>query len=229
MPDRVNMGATINNGKVTNQPDPAAKKDPDVKAKEKTTAKGYKDQFLQLLVAQMKYQDPLEPVSNTEYISQYSTLSMVEQMSNMSSAMELSRAGDYVGKYVVIRDGISEDANSYKEVEGNVDYVTYENGKAFVNVNGQNYKADDVYQVVSSGYEYPNKLAYEFIKALDKLPEAKYMTKADAKTVKNLALAYDKLDEVAKGMIEPKYLQRMKELLDAAKKILGEENKPAGT
>ena len=55
------------------------------------------------------------------------------------------------------------------------------------------------------------------------------MTKADAKTVKNLALAYDKLDDVAKGMIEPKYLQRMKELLDAAKKILGEENKPAGT
>ena len=53
MPDRVNMGATINNGKVTNQPDPAAKKDPDVKAKEKTTAKGYKDQFLQHLVAQM--------------------------------------------------------------------------------------------------------------------------------------------------------------------------------
>ena len=64
---------------------------------------------------------------------------------------------------------------------------------------------------------------------MDKLPDAKYLTKADAKTVKNLALAYDKLDDMAKGMIEPKYLQRMKELLDAAKKILGEENKPAGT
>ena len=30
-----------------------------------------KEAFLQLLVAQMKYQDPLEPTSNTEYIAQY--------------------------------------------------------------------------------------------------------------------------------------------------------------
>ena len=36
-----------------------------------------KDAFLQLLVAQMKYQDPLEPTSNAEYISQYATFSQV--------------------------------------------------------------------------------------------------------------------------------------------------------
>ena len=51
-----------------------------------------KDAFLQLLVAQMKYQDPLEPTSNTEYISQFTTFSELEQMQNMSSSMDLQRA-----------------------------------------------------------------------------------------------------------------------------------------
>ena len=46
-----------------------------------------KEAFLQLLVAQMKYQDPLEPTSNTEYISQYATFSQVEQpLQKMGSA-----------------------------------------------------------------------------------------------------------------------------------------------
>ena len=51
-----------------------------------------KDAFLQLLVAQMQYQDPLEPTSNTEYISQYAQFSQVEQMQNMASTTELARA-----------------------------------------------------------------------------------------------------------------------------------------
>ena len=61
-----------------------------------------KDTFLQLLVAQMKYQDPLEPTSNTEYISQYATFSQVEQMQNMAASMELSRASSLVGKLVTV-------------------------------------------------------------------------------------------------------------------------------
>ena len=44
-----------------------------------------KDAFLQLLVAQMQYQDPLEPTSNTEFVSQYAQFSQVEQMQNMAA------------------------------------------------------------------------------------------------------------------------------------------------
>ena len=50
-------------------------------AKANATAKGGdldKEAFLQLLVTQMKYQDPLEPTDNTEYVSQLATFSELE-------------------------------------------------------------------------------------------------------------------------------------------------------
>lgn len=46
-----------------------------------------KEAFLNLLVAQMKYQDPLEPTSNTEFVSQYAQFSALEQMQNMSATL----------------------------------------------------------------------------------------------------------------------------------------------
>ena len=59
--------------------------------------KGYdKDAFLQLLVAQMKYKDPMEPTDNSEYITQYATFSQVEQIQNMAASTELSRASGMV-------------------------------------------------------------------------------------------------------------------------------------
>ena len=57
-----------------------------------------KESFLQLLVAQMKYQDPLEPTSNTEYISQYAQFSQVESLQSMSSNMDLQRASKFTSK-----------------------------------------------------------------------------------------------------------------------------------
>ena len=83
-----------------------------------------KDAFLQLLVAQMKYQDPLEPTSNTEYISQYATFSELEQMQNMSSTMELSRAANLVGQTVVVES--TDDSGNTTSDMGVVDYISYE-------------------------------------------------------------------------------------------------------
>ena len=60
------------------------------------------DQFLQLLVAQMQYQDPLEPTSNTEWVAQMATFSMVESLNNMQQAFDKQSANDLVGKYVFI-------------------------------------------------------------------------------------------------------------------------------
>ena len=47
-----------------------------------------KDAFLQLLVTQMKYQDPLDPQDNSEYVAELAQFSSLEQMSNVAKTLE---------------------------------------------------------------------------------------------------------------------------------------------
>ena len=46
-----------------------------------------KDAFLQLLVTQMKYQDPLDPQHNCEYLAQLAQFSALEQMTNVADGL----------------------------------------------------------------------------------------------------------------------------------------------
>jgi flagellar basal-body rod modification protein FlgD len=46
-----------------------------------------KEAFLQLLVTQLKNQDPLSPMENTEFIGQLSQFSSLEQLTNISEAI----------------------------------------------------------------------------------------------------------------------------------------------
>lgn len=70
------------------------------------------DAFLQLLVTQMKHQDPLEPVSDTEYVAQLATFSNVEQniitnerLAAMMTANALGDAQALIGRTVTAPDG----------------------------------------------------------------------------------------------------------------------------
>lgn len=47
-----------------------------------------KEAFLQLLVTQMQYQDPLDPQDNSEYLAQLAQFSALEQMTNLNDAMQ---------------------------------------------------------------------------------------------------------------------------------------------
>jgi len=48
-----------------------------------------KDAFMQLLIEQMTYQDPMEPMDNTEFVGQLAQFSSLEQMQNIASGIEL--------------------------------------------------------------------------------------------------------------------------------------------
>lgn len=104
-----------------------------------------KDAFLQLLVAQMKYQDPLNPATDTEYIAQLATFSQLEQMQNLNSSYNNSQALSMVGKTVSIKT--TDSSGNEKYISGVVDYVTVTNGTAKLSVNDTLYTLDQVYEV----------------------------------------------------------------------------------
>jgi flagellar basal-body rod modification protein FlgD len=55
-----------------------------------------KDDFLQLLVTKLRYQDPLKPMDDENFISQLAQFSTLEQMNNISEGIEASNQWDFL-------------------------------------------------------------------------------------------------------------------------------------
>ena len=70
-----------------------------------------KDMFLKLLVAQMKYQDPSNPASSSEFMAQTATFTQVEKLEEIAAQnaamlvlQEASTAGAMVGRSATYTD-----------------------------------------------------------------------------------------------------------------------------
>ncbi len=109
-----------------------------------------KDAFLQLLVTQMKYQDPLNPNTDTEYIAQLATFSQLEQLQNLGTTASNTQAFSLVGKTVMLKTENSTGSTVY--VTGKVDYVTMSGSKTQLSVNGKIYSSDQLDTVLSDSY-----------------------------------------------------------------------------
>ena len=92
--------------------------------------------FLQLLIAEMKNQDPTEPMKSSEYMAQFASFSNVEQaiqintkLDSLLTATALIQADALLGHTVTSADGtISGKVKELKIVQGGL-VAILENGK----------------------------------------------------------------------------------------------------
>ncbi len=111
-----------------------------------------KEAFLELLITQMKYQDPLNPQDNSQMVSQLAQFSSLEQMQNVVSTLSNSQALSLVGKNVILEVGKSTGSSNTTTVGGSVDFVQMVEGKAKLSINGSLYDYEDLDMVVDEAY-----------------------------------------------------------------------------
>lgn len=70
----------------------------------KTTQELGKDDFLKLLVTQLKTQDPLSPLEDKDFIAQMAQFTSLEQMKNMNNSVQITQATSFIGKQVTWAD-----------------------------------------------------------------------------------------------------------------------------
>ena len=99
-----------------------------------------KDTFLKLLVAQMRYQDPSNPTSSSEFMAQTATFTQVEKLEELAkqnAAMlvlqEASTAGAMVGRTATYTDSdgsrVSGKITSVRLAQGDQEAVAVIGGK----------------------------------------------------------------------------------------------------
>ncbi|HUN77627.1 MAG TPA: flagellar hook capping FlgD N-terminal domain-containing protein [Solirubrobacteraceae bacterium] len=98
-----------------------------------------KNAFLQLMVAQLKAQNPLEPSNGTEYVSELAQFSQLEQTSNIAQSTAASESSQQLAQAVqMIGHTVSYKApGSGEAVQGEVENVEITSSGATLTIAGQ--------------------------------------------------------------------------------------------
>lgn len=106
-----------------------------------------KDDFLKLLITQLQYQDPLEPMDNTAFIAQTAQFTALEQMQNLNQTMTSAQAFATIGKGVFMETR-NEQTGQYEMIYGIVQSVDVINGKPYLNLSdGKSAPYEDISRV----------------------------------------------------------------------------------
>jgi len=115
-----------------------------------------KEAFMELLVQQLKNQDPMSPMDNDKFIAQLTQLSSLEGIQNLNENMvglamlqqgnalmsQLTQSSALIGKEVTYMD-----LETGEERTGTVQSVKIEDGLAVLNIDGQDVPLGSVLEI----------------------------------------------------------------------------------
>ena len=91
--------------------------------------------FLQLLIAQMKNQDPTQPMDSTQFVAQLATFSQVQEsvttnskLDSLLTAQSLTMADAFIGRTVTSADGSQSGVVTSVKVTSDGPVATLSNG-----------------------------------------------------------------------------------------------------
>jgi flagellar basal-body rod modification protein FlgD len=109
-----------------------------------------KDAFLQLLISQLKNQDPLNPQDTKDFIQQQAALTQVEKLDQLVQSIQgsslISQGGVLVGKQVEL----TENNQQQTKVRGKVSSVSFSNGEGAVTVNNNIYTFKQINKILDT-------------------------------------------------------------------------------
>lgn len=135
----------------------------------KTSSKNDSNMFLNLMLQQLKNQDPTQPTDNTEWLSQLAQYSSLEQMTQMNTGLtncmnyisamykdmamnaEITQTLSMVGKEVTITIPDEKDSSKTTEITGKVTEANFKDGTGKVKVNGEYYSISNITSIRESG------------------------------------------------------------------------------
>jgi flagellar basal-body rod modification protein FlgD len=109
-----------------------------------------KDDFMQLLMAQLKNQDPMKPMDDKEFITQLAQFSSLEAAEKMTAQMEeLTGSQMLVQAATLIGKNVSAKLTTGEVVTGQISQVKMVDGKPVAVVNGKDIDTSLITQIGS--------------------------------------------------------------------------------
>lgn len=121
-----------------------------------------KDMFMQLLVTQLQYQDPLNPMDNQQMMAQVAQFTALEQMKNVADTVNKQLAHSMMGSYVQYTYKNTE-TGQMELLLGRVDYIKNKGSDVLIGIGSHEVGLADIQEVVDPSNIQANSSAFDLI------------------------------------------------------------------